>query len=51
MQHRPCKNGRTDRAAVWDGEWSELKESCWMNVHIGATWQIQLNDCQICRGG
>ena len=40
---QPCKSGWTNRATVWDGEWSEPKEFC--GVHIGATWQIRLNDC------
>ena len=25
MWHWPCKNGRTDRTTVWDGEWSGSK--------------------------
>jgi len=27
MWHLLCKNGLTDRTAVWDGEWNGLKES------------------------
>jgi len=40
------QNRSTNRAAIWGGrKWGQPKESCInMGVHIGATWQIWLND-------
>ena len=38
-----CKNGRTDRDAVWDLNSSGPKEACIRWGHTNATWRISLN--------
>jgi len=49
--HRePCKNGRTNRDAVWVVDSGGPKEACirWV-VHVDVTWRIRLN--HPCCGG
>ena len=40
---KPCKNGWTDRDAVWVVDSGGPKEECVTGGHIGETWQIRLN--------
>jgi len=39
----PCKNGLTDRDAVWDMDSGVPTEAHIKCGHIGATWRIRLN--------
>jgi len=41
--HEPCKNGWTDRDAIWVVDSGGPKEACVTWGHIGAFWRIRLN--------
>jgi len=43
--HQSCKNGFTDRDAVWVQDSGGPEEPCSLldRVHVGATWRIRLN--------
>jgi len=47
MRHQTCKNGRTDRAVVWGGDWGRSEELCirwaWRRAH----WRHLANTVEV----